>query len=848
MALSETEFQNIVNAVLSSIRTNSRTIAQLTPVTALSDTDTLEIAGGKKVTYGKFKELVGSMLNHLTIAGGPDSVTVSVGANDHSVSGSIPAASDTVAGMLSAAMKKKLDKAAVPEYIEFDGFADSVTAKKMSVSFGSSEDGYKVVFVRELNTFLLCHGIPDPDDGEASGYNNWADGDDFGAFSENGRVPYPKTLYLDRSSGIAYRLAGDGRRLVSIGAGVVRFKGFYFSGSPAQQSSSGQSSTSEGYAVKFMQSTGHFVLAKDDVLNTYWVNWTDAHLFGVEDDAEGYKPFFGRIYLDENTMVPYLADAAGLTPFSLGVTSLAVDEDADDIENIHIKAFDVQGGQSSDVSLPNSEIRRRVVFFDGMQPPLSGDQLVQASFVKSPLSSDSPGCKVYYYMRSFLLTKGEIKNNALQCWADWTDAISFMATNADTVAERFKAYYDRIYIDRSTGLIYIRKNDAGELMQLGSRFSSLSLDDSDKRNYIVKALDESGAVIASVSIPKPAKAPESPVKILAKGICRPTSDPRYAYRLHNNPGFTVIYKLPDKLASEQLRMKYMSEYGSDITVFDVSNLLNFNHPLYGNSLDWYMDNYNRAESVLKKILSGWQKDGVYVSADTYSEDSVPAGWSPVWTHHLIFLTRYNYGHGASFLLAYEDTIAKDIYIFRSADGSLKRTYNIIPQRDCRVSDDLTMSIRVGSSGEKFYWINDTNRVDMRIGGLKDKRNKYMRRNVKYDIQWCHRRKGQHYFYYRAFKEAISAGKRREVAVSEAINGKDATGYLVFNRWSHTPRGKTGLVRIRRKAAEGAPAGKWNYFVVRNLDSNTNVYVKKLKENKRNRKRIYIYSDIKKVRN
>ena len=51
MAITQDELQSIVNAVLSANRTNSRTIEQLTPVTSLSDDDSFEINGGKRVPY-----------------------------------------------------------------------------------------------------------------------------------------------------------------------------------------------------------------------------------------------------------------------------------------------------------------------------------------------------------------------------------------------------------------------------------------------------------------------------------------------------------------------------------------------------------------------------------------------------------------------------------------------------------------------------------------------------------------------------------------------------------------------------------------------------------------------------
>ena len=51
MSITQDELQSIINSVLSSIRTNSRSIENLTPVTSISTDDYIEINGGKKVSY-----------------------------------------------------------------------------------------------------------------------------------------------------------------------------------------------------------------------------------------------------------------------------------------------------------------------------------------------------------------------------------------------------------------------------------------------------------------------------------------------------------------------------------------------------------------------------------------------------------------------------------------------------------------------------------------------------------------------------------------------------------------------------------------------------------------------------
>ena len=52
------EKQEIINAVLSALATNSKTIAQLTPVTALNDNDSFEVSGGKRITFYVLRQLI----------------------------------------------------------------------------------------------------------------------------------------------------------------------------------------------------------------------------------------------------------------------------------------------------------------------------------------------------------------------------------------------------------------------------------------------------------------------------------------------------------------------------------------------------------------------------------------------------------------------------------------------------------------------------------------------------------------------------------------------------------------------------------------------------------------------
>ncbi len=127
MAITQDEMQSIVSAVISAIRTNSRTIDQLTPVTSLSDSDCFEINGGKRVTYKVLRDLIASLssteqdslknlitkceLKSVSITATESTATLSISSNGKTITANVPVASTSKAGLMTAADKVKLQSA-----------------------------------------------------------------------------------------------------------------------------------------------------------------------------------------------------------------------------------------------------------------------------------------------------------------------------------------------------------------------------------------------------------------------------------------------------------------------------------------------------------------------------------------------------------------------------------------------------------------------------------------------------------------------------------------------------------------------------------------------------------------
>lgn len=179
MAITNDEKQSIINAVLSSIRTNSRTIDQLTIVTEVADTDNFEIHGGKRVAFSKLRELI------LSKSG--------VGA----INDKLPELDDVV------------------EFKEVRNDITLIATQQTSVLggiVGSTDAGYGAVYdPTRKRFFLMYYGEEAQTDASVvTAYGNFADEDRFGASpsSGGGRVPVSGKLYLCKNDGGLYHWNG----------------------------------------------------------------------------------------------------------------------------------------------------------------------------------------------------------------------------------------------------------------------------------------------------------------------------------------------------------------------------------------------------------------------------------------------------------------------------------------------------------------------------------------------------------------------------------------------------------------------------------------------------------------
>ena len=126
MALTQ-EQQVIFDAVIASLRTNSKTIEQLTPQTSLGSNDWFELNGGRKVSYTVLRDLIASMsssdqdslrtligknvLKSVSFDVGESTATLTIKSAGTTISCNVPVATSAKAGIISALDKVKIQTA-----------------------------------------------------------------------------------------------------------------------------------------------------------------------------------------------------------------------------------------------------------------------------------------------------------------------------------------------------------------------------------------------------------------------------------------------------------------------------------------------------------------------------------------------------------------------------------------------------------------------------------------------------------------------------------------------------------------------------------------------------------------
>ena len=126
MALTQDQ-QAIFDAVISALRTNSKTIEQMTPQTTLGANDWFEVSGGKKVSYTVLASLIKALLSEdtsamqtaisnnelqsVSVTSGNNSATLTVKSKGKTVTCSVPVARMGGAGFITGEQSQNLDAA-----------------------------------------------------------------------------------------------------------------------------------------------------------------------------------------------------------------------------------------------------------------------------------------------------------------------------------------------------------------------------------------------------------------------------------------------------------------------------------------------------------------------------------------------------------------------------------------------------------------------------------------------------------------------------------------------------------------------------------------------------------------
>lgn len=272
MAITQDEIQNIINSVLSAIKTNSMTIDQLAPVTTLSDTDCFEINDGRKVTYSVLKNLITTLteteldtlknlinkceLSSVSFMTDDSCAELSISSKGETITCSVPFATKEIAGLMSPNDKRKLQETNDTAKVAFEKatYAQTTADKALTAADKAQSD---------VDSIAGKIGV-------ASG---------IAPLDANGFVP---TRFIPGAMDDVVEFA----RIIDSVATILIGR------------------ATEAGEVVYCASSGKFLWASASTPTRYYNDWADAMPFGDLTDG-GRAPVSGKVYIDVSTNKQY---------------------------------------------------------------------------------------------------------------------------------------------------------------------------------------------------------------------------------------------------------------------------------------------------------------------------------------------------------------------------------------------------------------------------------------------------------------------------------------------------------------------------------------------------------------
>lgn len=306
MALTD-EQQVIFEAILSSLHTNSKTIAQLTPQTTLGENDWFELNGGRKVAYTVLKDIITALydtqfqsmqtlitknvLKSVSFEVDGATATLTIKSGGTTITCAVPVASATKAGIITSTDKTKIqtaiDTATTAATTANKAKSTADDAKSTATSAAASAAEAKA-------TANAAKSAADAAAAKATAASAAIE-----ALNDSVRMPNGIAV-LDPDGLIAKEEIPTSLR------NVIPFDGFYsFDTAPTLQSA--PLGTSEA-SIFYCRATKTFIACYK---SKYYPGWPDADHFGTST-LDGRTPVKGKIYVDAANQTAYAWDGSDL--------------------------------------------------------------------------------------------------------------------------------------------------------------------------------------------------------------------------------------------------------------------------------------------------------------------------------------------------------------------------------------------------------------------------------------------------------------------------------------------------------------------------------------------------------